>query len=283
MRWLAWRLARLVATLGALALLALAVLPPLMQRYPAFDLSGGPRVPCRAGIACGRTLEAAYNRPLAEVILEAAGRSLALVAGAAVLAVTVGLLLGAAVALARHRSLRSGAMLGAVGLLAALPSFFVAYFLQILVIFLGGALGRTVLPVFGYGLDTHLVLPLLAVALPAVATTAQLASARFGEVLDSDYVRTANAKGLWPSWILRVHVLPHVLPLALEAVGSGLRLSVASLPIVEYLFVWNGLGYVAVQAIAGRDVAGVTASALVLAGLFGATGLMLDARRVRPA
>jgi ABC-type dipeptide/oligopeptide/nickel transport system permease component len=76
-------------------------------------------------------------------------------------------------------------------------------------------------------------------------------------------------------------VLPHVLPLALESVGSGLRIAVASLPIVEYLFVWNGLGYVAIQAMSGRDVEGLTACLVILAGLFALAGVLADARRLR--
>ena len=164
---------------------------------------------------------------------------------------------------------------------AAVPSFFLAYFLQILFIFIGGAAGHTVLPVFGYGLDSHLVLPLLALSAPAVATTAQLTAIRMGEVFDADFITTANAKGLLPSWIIRVHVLPHVFPVSLEAVGSGLRVAVASLPIVEYILVWNGIGFVALQAIALRDPVALTACAIVLGTLFTLTSLLLDLRRTR--
>lgn len=288
MRYVLGSVARLVATLAALAVVATLALPPLMANYRPFSAIGGLHSPCPAsgsllGAACGRTLSASYNLPLDAVILETSKRSLALLLGAALLSLTVGLLLGVAIALARHRAWQSGGLLGLVSLLAAVPSFFAAYFLQIVAIFVGGAVGHTVLPVFGYGLDEHIVLPLVAIALPAVATTAQLASTRFAEVLDADFVRTANAKGLWPSWILRVHVLPHVLPVALEAVGSGLRVSVASLPIVEYLFVWNGLGFAAIQALGGKDVAGLTACVLVLGGLFVLAGTLADARRLRAA
>jgi len=172
----------------------------------------------------------------------------------------------------------SGAILGLTSVVAAIPSFFLAYFLQILIIFIGGAAGRTVLPVFGFGLDGHLVLPLLALSAPAVAMTAQLTAVRMAEVFDADFVNTANAKGLLPSWIVRVHILPHVLPLSLEAVGSGLRIAVASLPIVEYLLLWNGIGFVALQWIALRDPAAFAACGVVLATLFSLASLLLDLR-----
>jgi hypothetical protein len=70
----------------------------------------------------------------------------------------------------------SGALLAATGLTAAVPSFFVAYFLQIAVIVFGAnpTTGSRFLPIYGFGYDEHIILPLLAVAVPAVAITAQL-------------------------------------------------------------------------------------------------------------
>ncbi|HEY8674013.1 MAG TPA: twin-arginine translocase subunit TatC, partial [Candidatus Dormibacteraeota bacterium] len=136
------------------------------------------------------------QEPLGTVIAQASVRSLALLAGVTVFSLFVGVLLGIAAALVRRRAIASGAVLGVTSVAAAIPSFFLAYFLQILFIFIGGAAGHTVLPVFGYGLDSHLVLPLLALSAPAVATTAQLTAVRMGEVFDADFITTANAKGL---------------------------------------------------------------------------------------
>ena len=78
-----------------------------------------------------------------------------------------------------------------------------------------------------------------------------------------------------------IHVLPHALPVALEGLGSGLRISVASLPIVEYIFQWNGIGYIALQSIANRDPAAFTASALVLVTLFALLSFIADVGRPR--
>ncbi len=63
--------------------------------------------------------------------------------------------------------------------------------------------------------------------------------------------------------------------------GSGLRISVASLPIIEYIFQWNGIGYIALQAIASRDPAALTASALVLVTLFALLSFVADLGRPR--
>jgi ABC-type dipeptide/oligopeptide/nickel transport system permease component len=276
----------------------LAVLAPLaMARYDPYMIAGGPGAPCPrfpAGFAvnvvnlprtlrtCGAPLTDLYEAPLLVFIADAGLRSAVLLAGAAILALTLGVFIGAVAGAVRRRAIASGAVLAATALTAAVPSFFVAYFLQIAVIVFGGnASGTRFLPVYGFGYDSHVVLPLLAVAIPAVAVTAQLTAARVSDVLDSEFITTANAKGLSQSWILRIHVLPHALPVSLEGLGSGLRISVASLPIVEYIFQWNGIGYVALQSIASRDPAALTASALVLVTLFALLSFIADVGRPR--
>jgi len=283
------RLLRVPATVAMLGLLFATIAPAAMAQYQAFQLAPGIGPSFRViGTGPGATItafvpsiETQYQEPLATVILQATVRSLALLAGVAVFALFVGVLVGIAAALVRRRAIASGAVLGATSVVAAVPSFFLAYFLQILFIFIGGAAGHSVLPVFGYGLDSHLVLPLLALSAPAVAATAQLTAVRMGEVFDADFITTAYAKGLLPSWIIKVHVLPHVLPVSLEAVGGGLRIAVASLPIVEYILLWNGIGFVALQSIALRDPLALTACAIVLGSMFALTSLLLDLRRAR--
>lgn len=276
---------------------ALGVLAPFaMARYSAYAVNGGPATLCappgafppgatvpRSVRLCGAPLSDIYGEPLPVLIADAGLRSAALLVGAAIIALTLGVFIGAVAGALRRRALASGAVLVATGLTASIPSFFVAYFLQIAVIVFGAnqTTGTRFLPIFGFGYDEHIVLPLLAVSIPAVAVTAQLTAARVSDVLDAEFITTANAKGLMPSWIMRVHVLPHALPVAFEGLGSGLRISVASLPIVEYIFQWQGIGYVALQSIASRDAAALTASALVLVTLFALLSFIADLGRPR--
>jgi ABC-type dipeptide/oligopeptide/nickel transport system permease component len=274
----------------------LAVVAPLaMARYSAYSITSGPTALCapagalppgiilpRAVRTCGAPLADLYEKPLPVLIVDAGLRSVVLLVGAAIMALTLGVFIGSVAGAVRRRAFTSGAVLAATGLTASIPSFFVAYFLQIAVIVFGAnATGSRFLPVYGFGYDEHIVLPLLAVAIPAVAVTAQLTAARVSDVLDAEFITTANAKGLMPGWIMRVHVLPHALPVALEGLGSGLRISVASLPIVEYIFQWQGIGYVALQSIASRDPAALTASGLVLVTLFALLSFIADIGRPR--
>ncbi|MDP9285392.1 MAG: hypothetical protein M3P41_10660, partial [Actinomycetota bacterium] len=66
-----------------------------------------------------------------------------------------------------------------------------------------------------------------------------------------------------------------------EALGSGLRISVASLPIVEYLFQWRGIGQLALEAVGVHDAAGFIFSAVVLAALFATLSAVADLSRHR--
>ena len=289
--------AALFRLLGAIAVVAfvLAVLavvtPAAMQQYPQYSpragIDCGPRVVFQFGAptivpsSCSGLADV-YHTDLAGLVVDSMFRSLALLVGAAVLALVVGTLIGAAIALMRHRAFAGGAAVGAMSLIAAIPSFFIAYFLQIAVIVVGAnAQGGRLLPVFGFGYDGHIVLPLIAISLPAITSTAQLVATRMQDVLDSDFVTTANAKGLATSWILLVHVLPHVRPVALEALGSGLRVSVASLPVIEYLFNWRGSGQLAIEAIGVHDAAAFVASAVLLVSLFAILGVIADLSRPR--
>ena len=278
-----------VAAVGAV--LAVAV-PAAMTEYapymvrpgircirvgPPIDLRG----PLPAGMCQG--LADLYHLSFVELFVDSMFRSLVLLVGAAILALVVGTLLGVAAALLRRRAWASGGIVGLTTLLSAVPAFFAAYFLQILVIIVGATPeGGNLLPVFGFGYDSHLVLPLLSISVPAIAYTAQLTATRMQDVLDSDFITTANAKGLRTSWILAVHVMPHVRPVLLEALGSGLRVSVASLPIVEYLFQWRGIGQLALEAVGVHDAAALVFCAIVLVALFATLSAIADLSRPRP-
>ena len=287
------RLLLIPLTVGVVGLIVVFGAPLAMERYQAYNMRFGPSavgclpvglsrfgVPGPVSQGCP-TVAVANRRPFTEVMLDGAARSLVLLAGAAVMALVVGTTLGLGVALMRKRALASGGLVGLLSLLAAVPSFFAAYFLQIVVIVVGAREGGNILPVQGFGYDEHIVLPLLAISIPAVAYTAQLVSTRTQDVLESDFITTANSKGLRPSWILVVHVLPHVRPVLLEALGGGLRVSVASLPIVEYLFNWNGIGQLSLQAISLKDVPAFVFCAIVLVTVFATLSAIADLSRPR--
>jgi len=285
------RLLRIPLTVVVVSIALVAAVPFAMSLYsPYFVRAGifcvrvGPPVSSSGPFPAGmcRGLADLYRVPFTDLFVESMFRSLALLIGAAVLALVVGTLLGVAAGLLRRRVWAAGAIIGVTTLITAVPAFFVAYFLQIAVILVGATPeGGNLLPVFGFGYDSHLVLPLLSISAPAIAYTAQFTAARTSEVLDMDFITAAHARGLPTLWILRVHVLPHVRPVVFEGLGSGLRISVASLPIIEYLFLWRGIGQLALEAVGVHDAAGLIFCAVVLAGFFTTLSAIADISRPR--
>lgn len=192
-------------------------------------------------------------------------RSLGLLALALALATAVGVPLGIAAARRRHRS---GAdlllLLSVVGVSA--PSFFVALLLQQAAIRWTQAVGRSLVPVGGFGWDAHIWLPALVLAARPLAQITRITFVSVGEVLAQDYIRTARGKGMREFVVFGRHVLRNAAPPILTTVGVSLRFALSSLPVVELFFGWPGAGYMLLKGIAAGD-APLTITLLVGFGL----------------
>lgn len=285
----ALRLARVPLTVIAVWLVLEATVSTLMANYSPYLIRPGIKCAASVTVTLGpqqpaglcSSVSGIYDIPFWPLMIESTFRSLALLVGAASLALVIGPLFGTVITLWRRNALASASAVGVTAVLAAVPAFFVGYFLQIVVIMIGSRTESRFLPVYGFGFDEHLVLPLLAISVPAVSYTAQITTTRLSEVLEADFVTAARAKGLTTGRILAVHALPHVRSVLLEALGSGLRVSVASLPIVEYLFLWRGLGQLALEAVGIHDTLAFTYSAVLLAALFAVLSALADLSRPR--
>jgi peptide/nickel transport system permease protein len=141
----------------------------------------------------------------------------------------------------------------------AMPSFF--FGLTLIIVF--GVMLR-VLPISGSDTWRHFILP--AVALGYYATPAFMRLTRSGmlEVLASDYIRTARAKGLLPGSVLFKHALRNaIIPVvSLGAVQFGFMLG-GSL-VIETVFAINGVGFLGYQSIARSDLPMVQAIVLMV-------------------
>lgn len=175
--------------------------------------------------------------------------SLTLGALALLLALLLGLSAGMAAAVRPGGRTDHGLMLVAT-LLTALPSFVVGPLLALLF-----GLWAGWLPVSGWGdgAPSYLVLPVIALALPAAGAIAKLARAGLAQVLAQDHVRMARARGLgWPR-ILIVHALrPALVPVAsfLGPAAAGLLTGAV---VIETVFALPGLGRYFVQGALNRD------------------------------
>jgi peptide/nickel transport system permease protein len=191
------------------------------------------------------------------VVVAAAGASLALVAIAFLLSLAVGLLLGLAAVRPNPPGLRPWLPpLASAGL--ASPSFFVGALGIALVLALylrGGPGGQPILPLTGYGLDLHLVLPVLALAIRPAMQIAQTTAGVLVDELGKQHVVTARSLGIPLRTVRRKHALRNVLPAVILVVAGSLRLMVGELILVEWLFGWPGLGKLLASALLPPNVA----------------------------
>ncbi len=214
--------------------------------------------------------------------LEALGtgmeRSLALLAVALAGATLVGITLGVTFSLSVFGPLRAIAWTaGTAGV--ALPSFFWAMLLQLAAVTLFVAGDVRPLPVQGFGLDAHLVLPAIALGAHPTAYVFRTTATAFEDVRHRDYVRTARGKGLYERFVLTWHILPNALPAMLAGFGMAARGALSSLAIIEYVFGWNGAGFGFIQAVAARNIPLATAIALAFALLFALIGMVVAVAR----
>src|SRR5271163_1596799 len=207
-----------------------------------------------------------------ELIRQGFPVTLELGAIAMVLALGLGIPIGTFAALHRHTAADYAAMsLAAVGI--AIPSFVVLPFLGLLF-----GVHLHWLPVAGWepGSIRHLVLPVAALALPPLSVIARLTRANMSEVLHSQYIRTAIAKGL----PLHTVILRHALRPALLPVASYLAPAVASIMtgslVVETIAGLPGIGRYLVQGALNRDYTLVLGMVIIYSALLILMGLLVD-------
>jgi len=110
----------------------------------------------------------------------------------------------------------------------------------------------------------YLTLPAIALALVLFGYIARITRAGVVEALDADYTRTAYLKGL-PHWVvIRRHVLRNALLPTIAVVATQVGYLVGGLVAIEYLFNYQGLGLMVLQAAQLKDFTLLTAGVLVI-------------------
>ena len=227
-----------------------------------------------------------FRRPVADVIADALPRTLLLVG----IALTLSFALGIIVAVLQSE--RPGGArdrwLGRVLLvLYSVPDFWLA--LMVLILF---AYRLPILPPSGIIepvmhdymtpaerlLDRlrHLVLPVGTLTLLATAAIARHQRSALLEVMPSDWMRTAIAKGLSRRRAVRRHALRNALLPSITLAGLYLPALVSGALLIEKVFSWNGMGLLAAEAIASRDYLLITAVVLVTSIVVAIGALLAD-------
>jgi len=222
-----------------------------------------------------RSGRSARMAPVSEIIADTYPKSMGLLLISLILAALIGIPIGVFSAVRKYSPISLGTM--TVTLLGiSVPSFFAAALLQIAEIYWYRSFGFRLVPVGGFGWDMHLVIPTLVLAARPLAHLARISFMTFSDILDQDYIRTARAKGLYKSMVMRGHAYPNAGVPILTALGVSLRFSLGSLPVVEYFLGWPGIGAALLDAIRGRQDAAVAGMALVLGLTFMLVNLLID-------
>ena len=211
-----------------------------------------------------------HKRNSLDVIVERAPATLMLSGISVIVAVLSGVGMGIASAVTRGSIadlvIRAFALVG-----QAAPPFFLA--LVLIYVF---AVGLDILPTSRRGDWTHFVLPVTTLSWLASASIARITRSSLLEVLDTEYVKLARAKGVGRTKVIFKHALKNALiaPLTVSAILFASFMT--GTVVVETVFAWPGLGRLAVQATLQNDFPLVTGLAVIFAAIFVLSNLIAD-------
>ena len=159
--------------------------------------------------------------------------------------------------------------------LAVIGQAFPTFLLALTLIFWFGVRWK-LLPVTGSGAWTNFVMPAIALGFALMAAVTRLTRACMLDVMASDYIRTARAKGLRPASVLFKHALRNaIVPVvSLAAVQFGFMLGGSV--VIETIFQIDGLGYLAWESIQRKDLPTMQAIVLVLSLIYIALAFISD-------
>ena len=192
------------------------------------------------------------NRRVNDIIREHFPVSATLGILAIVFAGVGGVLWGALTALYRNRW-PDVAIMFLVILGISVPSFVMAAISQWSLVNLNQTSGGTVLPIGGWGSVWHMVTPALVLGLSTMAYLTRLMRSSMLEVVNTDYVRTARAKGVPATQIFSRHQLRNAILPVITVLGPAIAGITTGGFVVEIVFAIPGLGRYFVQAIQQLD------------------------------
>jgi peptide/nickel transport system permease protein len=150
-----------------------------------------------------------------------------------------------------------------------------AYWLGIMLIIVFAVWLRW-LPAAGATSPASVVLPAITLGLWPTARISRVLRASLLEALNTDYVRTARAKGLAEARGVLLHAIRNALLPAITVIGLSVGLVFGGAIITETVFAWPGVGRLLLEAVSQRDYPMVQAIVLTFSGLFLLINLGVD-------
>ena len=210
------------------------------------------------------------GRPSMEIIVERLPATFQLGLAAFIFSVVVGVPLGILSAVKRGTPLDiAGKVVALVGQSA--PVFWLGLMLMFLF-----AVKLAWLPPYGRQEATSIILPGIALGWFYAAANLRLLRSAMLNVLDSEYVKLARAKGVSNNGVIWKHSLRNALIPVLTFAGVTLGSLVTGSLVVETVFAWPGLGQLAIQSLVGNDYPLLQAVIIVFTLMYVVASLLVD-------
>ncbi len=230
-----------------------------------------------------------YNKPNLEVILKHAPATIELLIGTALIIIFVSLPLGVQSAL-KPKSILSRFTMSFSTLGVSMPVFLTA----ILLIYLF-AVHWQVLPSYGRGetVDVfgngywmsgfltidglkHLILPCVSLSSIMLPLFIRLIRSEMMEVLETEYIKYAWAKGLSPRRVWMVHAFKNTLLPVVTVFGVQMGIAFAFTLLTELVFQWQGVGFMFLEAVQRADISLLIAYLVIVASVFVLVNTFVD-------
>jgi len=156
-------------------------------------------------------------------------------------------------------------------ILAAMPGFWLGLLLMILF-----SVKLRLLPSSGLESAKAAVMPILCLSTSGWAINSRLTRSSMLDVIRQDYIRTARAKGLSQSVVLRRHALKNALLPTITSVGMAVGNCLGGSVIIETMFGINGLGRMMVDALRQKDIPTVLSGVIITAIVIALANLLTD-------
>jgi peptide/nickel transport system permease protein len=242
-------------------------------------------------------------QPVAAKLAQYFPATVELTLAAMLVAIVVGIPAGVLAAV-RHRSALDALTMSAVLVGVSIPVFWLGWILVYLLAVLPSHVGLNLFPISGRisltyfvparthlevldallagnaraALDAlwHLILPALTLGTVPLAIVAKITRSGMLDVLGSDYIRTARAKGLDERAVILHHALRNALIPIITVLGLQTGLLLGGAVLTESIFAWPGVGRLAFDAISNRDMPLINGCILLFAGVFVVVNTAVD-------
>ena len=216
----------------------------------------------------GKSLQT--GEPVADEFWDRFPATLELAVASTLLAAALALPLGILSAVKRNSLIDHGARAAAMWGVS-MPNFWLGL---VLILVFGVMLGW--LPTYGYGTFSHLIMPTLTLGTSMTAILMRLQRAGMLEVLNSNYVRTARAKGASETVVIGVHAFRNTLIPVATIIGVQFAHLLSGAVIVEKIFAWPGIGAYLLDAVNAKDYPVIQGFVLMIALIFVLCNLAVD-------